>query len=69
MPHVLGIIVLFVVFESAAFLAQGKIIHFGFCSKYYSLGMGLLSVFFIIVMFFIYLITNKKLKYYQTIGY
>lgn len=31
--------------------------------------MGVLSVFFIIVIVFIYFFTNKKIKYYEKIGY
>lgn len=31
--------------------------------------MGLLSVFFVVVLFFVYYFTNKKVKYYERIGY
>ncbi len=69
MQNVGAILVIFAIFESCAFLAQGKIIHFGFCSSYYGLGLGLLSIFFIAVMFGIYLFTRKKLKHYQRIQF
>ena len=50
-------------------MAQGKIVHFGFCTKWYIIGICLLTAFYAAVVFGVYFLTRKKMRNYERIGY
>ena len=50
-------------------MAQGKILSFSFCSKWYAMGMGLLTLLYIGTVFGVYRFTKKKMEEYKRIGF
>jgi len=62
-------VILFLIFEFISFLAQGKIVEFGFCTKWYAIGISVLTAFYVAVIFGVYFFTGNKMKYYKRIGY
>ena len=67
--HIAGVILLFAVFETCSFLAQGKIISFTFCTKWYVIGVSSLTVFYISTVFGVYRLTKKRMEHYKKIGF
>ena len=50
-------------------MAQGKIIHFTFCTKWYVIGVSVLTLLYAATVFGVYRFTKKKMNYYKQIGY
>ena len=67
--HILAIMLLFAVFVLLSFLAQGRIVIFGFCTKWYILGLSLLTVFYVAIVFGVYFFTRSKMRHYEKIGF
>ena len=63
--HIAAVIVLFTAFEICSFLAQGKIIHFTFCTKWYVIGVSVLTFLYAATVFGVYRFTKKKMNYYK----
>jgi uncharacterized membrane protein YfcA len=68
-PNILAIVVLFVFFEGFSFLAQGRLVYFSSCSKWYIIGMTLFTLLYGATVAFTYFYTKKKMQHYRRINY
>ena len=50
-------------------MAQGKIVSFSFCSRWYAMGMGLLALLYAATVFGVYRFTKKKMEDYKRIRF
>jgi hypothetical protein len=63
------VVLLFGVFVTLSFLAQGKLVSFSLCSQFYGIGMACLTLIYVGFMFGMYFFTKNKLAFYKRVGY
>ena len=69
-PHIIVIVICFIIFEVLSALAQGRLVPFSQCSKWEIIGLVLFTIFYLstlVAIFFLY--TKPQLAKYKRVGY